>query len=185
MNNFTRQFEELDLALHGVRLPSFEIEKKYKRQIGVSEDISNEDFLEALCENGKEKMWSSVHKKHKSEYAQRLEHELRTIKDLGFIDYLLLVWDVINFCKESDIPTGLGRGSAAGSLVLYLIGVTKVDPLEHGLFFERFISKIIAAIPTKNAQRKQYQYSDPLALPVKSNYFLKQVPTASFQPKGV
>ena len=51
---------------------------------------------------------------------------------------------VINLCKENNIPTGLGRGSAAGSLVLYLIGVTKVDPLEHGLFFERFISKIRA-----------------------------------------
>ena len=142
MHNFTTQFEKIDIPLHGVRLPSFEIEDKYKRALGVSEDISNEGFLKALCEDGRDKMWSSVHKKHKAEYAQRLDYEFKTIKELGFIDYLLLVWDVINFCKENDIPTGLGRGSAAGSLVLYLIGVTKVDPLEHGLFFERFISKI-------------------------------------------
>ena len=57
------------------------------------------------------------------------------------MDYILLVWDVINFCKENDIPIGFGRGSAAGSLILYLIGVTGIDPIEHDLFFERFISK--------------------------------------------
>ena len=142
MHNFTNQFKELDIPLHGVRLPSFEIDTKYKRSLGVSEDISNENFLEALCEASRKKMWSSIRKERKAEYVERLEYELKTIKDLGFIDYLLLVWDVINFCKENDIPTGLGRGSAAGSLVLYLIGVTKVDPLEYDLFFERFISKI-------------------------------------------
>jgi DNA polymerase-3 subunit alpha len=142
MSTFLSQFKELDIPLHGVRLPSFDIDIKYKRALGVSEDISNEDFLEALCEDGREKIWSSVHSEDRSEYVERLEHELKTIKDLGFIGYLLLVWDVINFCKENDIPTGLGRGSAAGSLVLYLIGVTKIDPIEYGLFFERFISKI-------------------------------------------
>ncbi len=142
MKNFIKQFKEIDIPLHGVRLPSFEIDKKYKRTLGVSEDINNEDFLKALCEDGRQKMWSSLHEKRKNEYAERLEYELKTVKDLGFIDYLLLVWDVINFCKENDIPTGLGRGSAAGSLVLYFIGVTKVDPIEYGLFFERFISKI-------------------------------------------
>ena len=56
----------------------------------------------------------------------------------------LLVWDVINFCKENDIPRGLGRGSAAGSLVLFLIGVTGIDPVKHDLYFERFVSKIRA-----------------------------------------
>lgn len=144
MSEFLSQFKELDIPLHGVRLPSFDIDMKYKRGLGVSEDISNEDFLRALCEDGKKEIWDNASEKSRAEYAQRLEYELKTIKDLGFIDYLLLVWDVINFCKESEIPTGLGRGSAAGSLVLYLIGVTKVDPLEHGLYFERFISKIRA-----------------------------------------
>ena len=141
---FLNQFEKLELNLHGVRLPSFEISDEQKRKIFISESSTNEDFLWALCETGREKMWSSVRKKHKGEYARRLDHEFKTIKELGFIDYLLLVWDVINFCKENDIPTGIGRGSAAGSLVLYLIGVTKIDPIEHGLFFERFISKIRA-----------------------------------------
>jgi DNA polymerase-3 subunit alpha len=69
---------------------------------------------------------------------------LEIFQELGFIDYVLLVWDVINFCSESNIPTGLGRGSAAGSLVLNLIGVTRIDPIKYGLYFERFVSKIRA-----------------------------------------
>ena len=81
MSAFSSQFKELEIPLHGVRLPSFEIDIKYKRALGVSEDISNEDFLEALCEDSRKKMWSSVRKEHKAEYAQRLEHELKTIKD--------------------------------------------------------------------------------------------------------
>ena len=67
--------------------------------------------------------------------------ELKILKDLGFIDYILLNWDILHFCQESDIPTGPGRGSAAGSLVLFLIGVTQVDPIKYDLFFERFVSK--------------------------------------------
>ena len=83
MSAFSSQFKELDIPLHGVRLPSFEIDIKYKRALGVSEDISNEYFLEALCEDGREKMWSSVRKEHKGEYARRLDHEFKTIKELG------------------------------------------------------------------------------------------------------
>ena len=137
MPNFTEQFNELNIPLHGVRLPSFNIKKRHKRELGVSEDISNEDFLKALCEkNLNEKNLDT------QEYRDRIAREIKTLTELGVIDYLLLVWDVVNFCKENDIPTGLGRGSAAGSLVLFLSDVTKVDPIEHDLFFERFISKI-------------------------------------------
>ena len=67
--------------------------------------------------------------------------ELGTLQDLGFVDYILLNWDVINFCHENEIPVGRGRGSAPGSLVLFLIGVTDIDPMRYGLFFERFISR--------------------------------------------
>jgi len=137
--SFIEQFETLDLNIHGVRLPSFEVNNKDKRALGVSEDVSNEDFLESLCEDGLSKFTSSDTK-----YKERLEYEIKTVKDLGFVDYLLLVWEVINFCKKEKIPTGIGRGSAAGSLMLYLMGVTKIDPIRYGLFFERFISKIRA-----------------------------------------
>ncbi len=139
INNFISQFSKFDLDIHGVRLPSFEIEKKYKRKIGAPDDCDNFFFLEALCKEGILKRRTDS-----KEYLDRLNYELEILKDLGFIDYILLVWDVINFCKENSIPTGLGRGSAAGSLVLYLIGVTRIDPLKYGLYFERFVSKIRA-----------------------------------------
>jgi DNA polymerase-3 subunit alpha len=67
--------------------------------------------------------------------------ELSIFKELDFVDYVLLNWDILNFCHENNIPTGPGRGSAAGSLVLFLVGVTKVDPIKYGLFFERFVSR--------------------------------------------
>jgi DNA-directed DNA polymerase III PolC len=139
-SSFLEKFEGISMPLHGVRLPSFEIDKKYKRKLGLSEDIDNENFLKSLCEIG----MREIKKEGNAKYQERLDHELKTIKELGFVDYLLLVWDVINFCKENDIPTGLGRGSAAGSLILYLIGVTRMDPVKYGLYFERFVSKIRA-----------------------------------------
>jgi DNA polymerase-3 subunit alpha len=140
--NFLNQFKPLELDLHGVRLPSFDIEKRHKRSLSVSEDVSNDQFLQALCDRGMLNLKLSA--KNKTEYIKRLKREIKTVKELGFVDYLLLVWDVIKFCEENKIPTGVGRGSAAGSLILYLIGVTKIDPLKYNLFFERFISKIRA-----------------------------------------
>ncbi len=137
--DFNKKFEDYDLSLHGVRLPSFKIENKFKREVGVSDDVNNEQFLVALCKKG------LLDKKLKKEdYRDRLNYEFKTLKELGFIDYVLLVWDVVKFCDRNDIPTGVGRGSAAGSLILYLIGVTGIDPVKNELFFERFVSKIRA-----------------------------------------
>ena len=139
MTSYSDKFSDLELNLHGVRLPSFSIDNKYKHELGVSEDMANYGFLKALCEKGlKDK------KLPKSSYWERLEYELETLETLGFTDYILLVWDVINFCKRNDIAIGLGRGSAAGSLVLFLIGVTGIDPIKYELFFERFVSKVRA-----------------------------------------
>ena len=141
MKNFTKQFKPLNLPIHGVRLPSFFIEKDHKRKNGLSEDVDNFDFLRGICLNGFKKLKLKKSSKRYKEYADRAKHELDILKELGFIDYILLVWEVINYCKENKIPIGLGRGSAAGSLVLYLSGITAVDPIKNGLYFERFISK--------------------------------------------
>ena len=132
------------MNLHGVRLPSFDIPNEEKRKIKISEDVDNYEFLRALCFEGFKKLNLKKNSKEYKAYAERTKYELATLKDLGFIDYVLLVWDVINFCKKNDIPTGAGRGSAAGSIVLYLIGVTGIDPVKYGLYFERFVSKIRA-----------------------------------------
>ena len=142
--SFAESFSEIDIPLHGVRLPQFKIEQKYKKTNGLRDDCTNPEFLRGLCLNGFNKLNLKKGSKEFNEYGDRVKFELDIINELGFVDYMLLVWDVINFCAENDIPTGLGRGSAAGSLVLYLIGVTKIDPIKYGLYFERFISKIRA-----------------------------------------
>ena len=141
---FSDKFESMELDIHGVRLPEFEIDLASKRRLGLSEDSSNYDFLRDLALNGFKNLNINKSDKNYNKYINRAKYELQTLKELGFIDYILLVWDVIHFCKTNDIPTGLGRGSAAGSLILYLIGVTRIDPVKYDLYFERFISKIRA-----------------------------------------
>jgi len=141
---FSDNFETIELDIHGVRLPEFEIDLASKRHLGISEDSSNYEFLRALALNGFKTLNINKTDKDYKKYIDRAKHELDTLKELGFIDYILLVWDVIHFCKTSDIPVGLGRGSAAGSLILYLVGVTRIDPVKYDLYFERFISKIRA-----------------------------------------
>ena len=124
----------------GVKLPEIKIEKKYYEEVSCSDLEDNFQFLRKLCfkrltEKGIDRV------ENRQVYYDRLKEELSIFQELGFVDYILLNWDIMNFCKENDIPTGAGRGSAAGSLVLYVIGVTNIDPIEYDLFFERFVSK--------------------------------------------
>ena len=145
-NIFLKKFKKIDLPLHGVRLPSFEISEEAKRNHDISDEDDNSQILRKLCFAGyKEKIEAGDLDVSKSkDYTDRTEHEIAIMEELGFVDYMLLTWDVINFCKESNIPIGLGRGSAAGSFVLFLLGITNIDPIKYSLFFERFISKIRA-----------------------------------------
>ena len=139
--SFTKDFSTYqDCAPPGVRLPKIDIEDRYYDELGLSKDTSNYDFLRALCLDGV-KQKGIDKKKNSKAYYTRVRMELKILKELGFIDYILLNWDILHFCQENDIPTGPGRGSAAGSLVLFLIGVTQVDPIKYDLFFERFVSK--------------------------------------------
>lgn len=80
-------------------------------------------------------------------YQERLTHELEVIDRMGFDDYFLIVWDVMQFTKRAGITTGPGRGSAAGSLVAYVLGITDVDPLQYNLLFERFLNEERAQMP--------------------------------------
>jgi|TARA_R110000824_G_scaffold400171_2_gene607128 DNA-directed DNA polymerase III PolC len=137
--NALSKIKKINLPLHGVRLPSFKVSNEQKRSLKLSENLNNEEFVKSVCIKAlKDK------NVYNEKYIERFKYEFSTLKDLGFIDYILLVWDVINYCNQEMIPTGLGRGSAAGSLILYLMGVTKIDPVENDLFFERFVSKIRA-----------------------------------------
>ncbi|EHC10181.1 trans-splicing intein-formed DNA polymerase III subunit alpha N-terminal partner DnaE-N [Fischerella thermalis] len=80
-------------------------------------------------------------------YKERLEYELKMIQQMGFSSYFLVVWDYIKFARDNDIPVGPGRGSAAGSLVAYTMGITNIDPVHHGLLFERFLNPERKSMP--------------------------------------
>lgn len=140
----TTFFEDIkkyeDVAPVGVRLPEINIEDKYYEQLGEDKSISNFDFLKSLCRKGIKDLGIDKFE-NKKDYYDRAKTELDILEDLGFTDYILLNWDILNFCQEEGIPTGAGRGSAAGSLVLFLIGVTKIDSIKYDLYFERFVSK--------------------------------------------
>ncbi|KAB8321076.1 trans-splicing intein-formed DNA polymerase III subunit alpha N-terminal partner DnaE-N [Tolypothrix campylonemoides VB511288] len=80
-------------------------------------------------------------------YKERLEYELKMIQKMGFSTYFLVVWDYIKFARDNNIPVGPGRGSAAGSLVAYTMGITNIDPVHHGLLFERFLNPDRKSMP--------------------------------------
>ena len=135
--NFT-PYDDCEPA--GVDLPKTVVDVNKLEEIGLSPDSSTKEILYELARKGlREKGITKF--KNKEAYFERAKQELETFEELGFTDYILLNWDVLNFCHENNIPTGAGRGSAAGSLVLFLLGVTNIDPIPHDLFFERFVSK--------------------------------------------
>jgi DNA polymerase-3 subunit alpha len=94
------------------------------------------DYLVELCEKGLHKRYDKV----TSELTERLKFELKTIREMGFADYFLIVWDFIHFAKTNGISVGPGRGSAAGSLAAYCLEITDIDPIRYDLLFERFLN---------------------------------------------
>ncbi len=120
----------------GLELPTIQLERELLGDLGLTKDSGSKEVLSALSERGfKERGIDSL--PNKEEYRTRLEYELNTFEELGFTDYILLNWEVVGRARESGYPVGDGRGSGAGSLVLYLLGVTNQDPIEHNLFFCR------------------------------------------------
>ena len=101
------------------------------------------EYLNELCWSGLEKRYHLVTKELKA----RLEYELNTIKTMGYVDYFLIVWDFIHYARSQGIAVGPGRGSAAGSLVSYTLGITKLDPIRYNLLFERFLNPERVSMP--------------------------------------
>ena len=139
-SSFSSNFSSLNIPLHGVRLPSFKIEDRYINDLALPVDISTYDFLRELCLRRFRHLGLDKGKSKKV-YVDRIKYELEILSELNFVEYILLVWKVVSHCRENDIPLGLGRGSAAGSMVLFLLQITQIDPVKYGLFFERFVSK--------------------------------------------
>ena len=108
---------------------------------------SASEYLRALASKGMKERALSTEKNPISVYTERLEYELSVIENMGFCDYFLIVQDYVNYARSKQIPVGPGRGSGAGSLVAYLIGITDVDPIEFDLLFERFLNPERVSMP--------------------------------------
>ena len=104
----------------------------------VPEGETREGYLQRLCYEGLERRFGERAKE--PALRERLAFELDVLSKTGFTSYFLIVWDFIHYAKSHDIPVGPGRGSAAGSLIAYVLGITDLDPLAYGLFFERFLN---------------------------------------------
>jgi len=135
----------------GVKLPEINVSDETLEDLGLDLNSSSKDILFELTRKGLRER-GITKQENKKDYYDRAKMELDIFEELGFVDYILLNWDVLNFCKSKNIPTGAGRGSAAGSLVLYLLGVTNIDPIEYDLFFERFVSKSRARMIESNGE---------------------------------
>ncbi len=100
-------------------------------------------YLNKLCQDGMKERYPE----DDGTLQERLHYELDTIKNMGFVDYFLIVWDYINFCRENGIAVGPGRGSAAGSIVSYCLKITNIDPIKYSLLFERFLNPERVSMP--------------------------------------
>lgn len=122
---------------------SFEF-NKYK--LPIFDVPNNKDafsYLKELCEEGLKERYENI-----TDYLiKRLDYELNTIKQMGFVDYFLIVWDFIKYARDNDIMVGPGRGSAAGSLASYCLKITDIDPIEYNLIFERFLNPERISMP--------------------------------------
>ncbi|MEZ4532934.1 MAG: DNA polymerase III subunit alpha [Thermomicrobiales bacterium] len=124
---------QLDLSPQGFQLPDFDVPAGY----------TNHEYLEHLVRAGAAERYDLSD----SDVENRIAYELRVIGNMNLTNYFLVVWDFVRFAKENDIPVGPGRGSAAGSIVTYCLAITSLDPLKHGLIFERFLNPDRLSLP--------------------------------------
>lgn len=123
-------------------LPNYDVPEAYE---------THYDYIEDLTKKGLIKRYGNIenasYENLPEEIKSRAEYELGVIKKMGYVDYFLIVWDYINYAKTHDIPVGPGRGSGAGSIVAYAIGITDIDPIKYNLLFERFLNPERISMP--------------------------------------
>jgi len=132
---------KVKVPLYQIQLPHFDV--PIKKDSG--ESLTDAEYLKVLCEEGTPKRYPDGNLPEG--FQERLEYELKTINDSGYPSYFLIVSDFINWAKENGILVGPGRGSAAGSLVAYLVGITDLDPIQFELLFERFLNPARVSMP--------------------------------------
>ena len=123
----------VELDFDTVHLPEYD----------VPEGFTNSEYFRKLCEEGLKKRYEVI----TDEIRERLEFEINTIENMGYVDYFLIVWDFIKYARDNDIMVGPGRGSAAGSVVSYTLGIIDIDPIKYDLLFERFLNPERISMP--------------------------------------
>lgn len=123
----------VEIKFHEQHLPEFTVPEGY----------THEDYLKKLATEGMYNRYENV----TDDIKERFDFEFNTIKNMGFVDYFLIVWDFIRYARKHEIQVGPGRGSAAGSIVSYCLGITDVDPLKFNLLFERFLNPERVSMP--------------------------------------
>ena len=123
----------VDFEFHVTKLPRYDVPEGYTAW----------EYLNKLCFEGLYKKYEHP----EGELTERLNYELNTIKNMGYVDYFLIVWDFINYARTNGIMVGPGRGSAAGSIVAYTLGITNIDPIKYQLLFERFLNPERVSMP--------------------------------------
>ena len=121
----------------------FEFGHLHLPRFPLPEDMTDTQYLRQLCDERISGRYSDI----TDEIKQRLDYELSIIHRMGYDSYFLIVWDFINFARSQQIPVGPGRGSAAGSIVAYILGITDIDPLRYNLLFERFLNPERVTMP--------------------------------------
>ncbi len=124
-----------DFEFGVTKLPNYDVPEEYATHL---------DYFKDLCYKGIKKRYGES---PAEEVMSRLEYEISVIDKMGYVDYFLIVWDYINYAKSVGIPVGPGRGSGAGSIAAYAIGITDIDPLKYGLLFERFLNPERVSMP--------------------------------------
>ena len=124
-----------DFEFGVTKLPNYEVPKEYK---------THAEYFRKLCDDGIKNRYGE---KPSKEVLDRLEYEISVIEKMGYVDYYLIVWDFINYAKSQGISVGPGRGSGAGSIAAYAIGITDIDPIKYNLLFERFLNPERISMP--------------------------------------
>ena len=124
-----------DFEFGNTKLPNYEVPKEYP---------THADYFKELCRTGLKRRYGENPSK---EVHDRLEYEISVIEKMGYVDYYLIVWDFINYAKTQGISVGPGRGSGAGSIAAYSMGITDIDPIKYNLLFERFLNPERISMP--------------------------------------
>ena len=122
----------------------FSFGKSILPRYDIPGDPDHFEYFRDMCYKG---LYEHYGENPPAEYIDRLDYELGVINQMGFIDYFLIVWDYINYARSVGIPVGPGRGSGAGSIAAYCVGITAIDPMKYNLIFERFLNPERVSMP--------------------------------------